>query len=225
LVLFRPSGPFHRFCPVLCVLISRHLFCSLFLCLRVHFIRLIASVSLVAGPLTGRVFFVSLSVFGLFRGACSVHGGVGFPSATSGPFCWACFLSSAPCHRVCPVLCLGRFTPLVLALPRFGFGFAHNTFLLGLLDWFQFSPGFCPGLGGSFHGACYACSGRLFIGWLIEFCLRVHFNGFFVSRSFSRLGLFCCCLVLRPLVRFLHYLVLYSVLCIRSVSPSRPVSS
>ena len=49
-------GPFHRFCPVLCELISRHLFCSLFLCLRVHFIRLIASVSLVAGPLTGSGF-------------------------------------------------------------------------------------------------------------------------------------------------------------------------
>ena len=58
LVLFRPYGPFHRFCPVLCELTSRHLFCSLFLCLWVHFIRLIASVSLVAGPLTGRVFFV-----------------------------------------------------------------------------------------------------------------------------------------------------------------------
>ena len=144
-VLFRPYGPFHRFCPVLCELTSRHLFCSLFLCLRVHFIRLIASVSLVAGPLTGSGFLCVPFCVWVNSRRLFCSWGCRFPCCDFGSFLLGLFpvFCSLPPGLSCSVF--GPFHTACSGFAPVWVRVAHNTFLLGLLDWFQFSPGFCPG--------------------------------------------------------------------------------
>ena len=150
LVLFRPYGPFHRFCPVLCELTSRHLFCSLFLCLRVHFIRLIASVSLVAGPLTGSGFLcVPFCVWVISRRLfCSW--GCRFPFCDFGSFLLGLFpvFCSLPPGLSCSVF--GPFHTACSGFAPVGFGFAHNTFLLGYWIGYSFLRDFVPVWGGLF---------------------------------------------------------------------------